>query len=183
MVAPGSIAVLFGANLTTQTQSAASLPLPTTLGGVSAKIAGKPAPLFFVSPSQLNLQVPSGLNAGTATIEVLSGTSTTPIATGTVTVTEAAPGVFTFSANGRGQAAALNADYSSNGSFDSLPGARPEAAGSFVTIFATGIGATSMTVPDGHAAPGSPLVTGVGAMTARRQSPSAASMRRCCLVD
>ncbi len=40
-VAPGSIGALFGADLSTQTQSASSLPLPLTLGGVSVKNRGQ----------------------------------------------------------------------------------------------------------------------------------------------
>lgn len=162
VVAPGSIGALFGVNLTAQTQSATTLPLPLTLGGISVRIAGKAAPLFFVSPSQINLQVPSSVSVGTATVEVFNAGGASVISTGTVTVAEAAPGIFTVGATGRGQAIALNADYSSNGTFE-LSGARPEAAGSYVSIFATGIGSTSSLIADGQAAPGSPVITGVGA--------------------
>ena len=163
VVAPGSIGALFGANLTTQIQVAAVLPLPQTMGGVTVKIGGRTAPLFFVSPTQVNLQVPSGVAAGTATIEVFSGSSTTPLTTGTVTVAEAAPGVFTINASGRGQTSALNSDYSLNSDFETLPGARPEAAGTFVAIYATGLGNTNPLVADGQAAPNGPLSVGVGA--------------------
>ncbi len=165
VVAPGSIGALFGASLSTQTQLASVLPLPAVLGGTSVKIAGKSAPLFFVSPSQINLQVPSGISAGAATVEVFSGTGATPIATGNVTVAEASPGIFTVGATGRGQAIALNSDFSINAGFDLFPGSRPEAAGNYVSIFATGIGGTSPAVADGQAAPGSPVATGVGATT------------------
>jgi hypothetical protein len=65
-VAPGSLAALFGSAMATQIASASTLPLPTTLGGVTVKMNGINAPLFFVSPNQINLQVPSGVNAGTA---------------------------------------------------------------------------------------------------------------------
>ena len=162
VVAPGSIGALFGANFTAQTQIAVDVPLPMTLGGVSVKIAGKAAPLFFVSPSQINLQVPGGVAAGTATVEVFSIAGTSPISTGTVTVADAAPGVFTVGATGRGQAIALNSDFSINASFDSLPGARPEVAGSYISIIATGIGNTSPLVADGQVAPDSPLAVGIG---------------------
>ncbi len=162
VVAPGSIGALFGANLTTQIQVAATLPLPQTMGGVTLKIGGRTAPLFFVSPTQVNLQIPSGVAAGSATIEVFSGTNTTPLATGTVTVTEAAPGVFTNNASGRGQLAALNSDYSRNADFDASSGARPEAAGSFVAIYATGLGNTNPLVADGQAAPNEPFAVGIG---------------------
>ncbi|MCW5981196.1 MAG: hypothetical protein KIT09_24145 [Bryobacteraceae bacterium] len=58
-VAIGSIVSVFGSNLATVTQSADSLPLPANLGGTSVTVNGVPAPLFFVSPNQINLQLPS----------------------------------------------------------------------------------------------------------------------------
>jgi hypothetical protein len=58
-VAEGSIVSVFGRNLATVTQSASTLPLPTTLGGTSVAVNGIPAPIFFVSPEQLNIQLPS----------------------------------------------------------------------------------------------------------------------------
>jgi uncharacterized protein (TIGR03437 family) len=167
VVAPGSIAALFGNGFTAQTGVAAGLPLPTNLAGVMVKIGGKPAPLFFVSPNQINLQVPSGLNAGTSTIEVFVNNTLTPAQTGAATLAEAAPGLFTLNASGRGQAAALNADFSLNADFERAPSARPELAGGVVTLFATGIGATNPPVADGHAAPATPVAldTGVPSVT------------------
>lgn len=103
-VAPGSIAAAFGPNLTNQPlEVATSLPLPTTLAGVTVKINGVAAPLFFASAGQVNLQAPSGVNPGTANLEVFNASSTTPVATGSVTVAEAAPGVFTLDQSGRNQ--------------------------------------------------------------------------------
>ncbi len=157
-IAPGSIAALFGSNLTTQqAEAATSLPLPTSLAGLSVKINGITAPLFYASASQVNLQVPSGVNVGTVTVEVFNGSSPTPIASGTASVVDAAPGIFTVDATGRNQAAVLNSDYSINADFDRFPGSRPEASGNFVIIYATGIGATNPQVADGQAAPSSPL--------------------------
>ncbi|MDX2032555.1 MAG: sulfatase-like hydrolase/transferase [Blastocatellia bacterium] len=165
VVAPGSIAALFGVGFTTETISAGGLPLPATLGGVTVKIGGRVAPLFFVSSSQINLQVPGGLGVGTASIEVFINNSVMPMRTGTVTIAEAAPGLFTIDATGRGQAAAVNADYSLNAEFERFPGARPELAGGVVTLFATGIGATQPPVADGYGAPASPVAVDTGVTT------------------
>lgn len=152
-VAPGSVAALFAANLTTQTpQAAPGLPLPTTLAGLSVKINGTLAPLFFASANQINLQVPNGVNPGAATVEVFASGASAPLTTGAATVAEAAPGVFTLEQSGLGQAVALNADYSINADFDRLPGARPAATGSFVVIYATGLGRTNPLVADGQPA-------------------------------
>lgn len=163
-VAPGSIGALFGNGLTTQgAQVATGLPLPTALAGLSVTINGLAAPLFFASANQVNLQVPSGVAAGTASIQVFRNGVTAPVATGTVTVAEAAPGIFTADLSGKGQAIALNSDFSRNADFNRYPGARPEATGNFVIIYATGVGNTNPLVPDGQAAPGNTLAQATGA--------------------
>ena len=63
------------------------------------------APLFYVSPTQVNAQIPAGTSLGTATLAALqSGTS---VAQGTVTIETVSPGLFTANANGAGIAAAV----------------------------------------------------------------------------
>ncbi len=154
-VAPGSIGALFSSDMTTLGgQAAVSIPLPTTLAGLSVKVAGITAYLFYAGPSQINLQIPGGVASGNATVEVFATGLATPVSTGSVTVAESAPGVFTFNQLGTFQAAALNSDSSINSDFDVFPGSHPEASGIYVSIFATGVGRTSPLVPDGQAAPG-----------------------------
>jgi uncharacterized protein (TIGR03437 family) len=164
-VAPGSIAALFGQGLSATTHAAESLPLPAALGNVSVNIGGRPAPLFFVSPQQINLQIPAQLNAGNAQVEVFINGASVAAFSGTADIVDAAPGLFTLSASGQGQAAALNADYSLNAEFELRPGARPALAGSVVVLFATGIGTTQPPVADGHAAPASSPAMDTGAPT------------------
>ncbi len=164
-VAPGSIASLFGVGFATQTLAASSIPLPANMAGVMVKIGGRVAPLFYVSPLQINLQVPATTAIGTAMIEVFVNQAETPTQTGTVTVVESAPGLFTSDATGRGQIAALNLDYSINADFERFPGARPELAGGIVMLFATGLGATNPIVADGQPAPLSPLAVDTGVPT------------------
>ena len=164
-VAPGSIAALFAADMTAQPDAHAStLPLPTTLAGLTVRVNGTLAPLFFASRNQVNIQVPGGVNPGTATVEVFNG-GATPVSTGTVTVVASAPGIFTVNNVGTEQAAALNSDYTLNSDFDRFPGSRPEASGNFVIIYATGLGRTTPLVADGQAAPGSPLALPSGTTT------------------
>ena len=164
-VAPGSIAALFGVALSTQTISASSVPLPKTLGGVTVKIGGIDAPLFFVSPNQINLQVPSGVSVGTANIQVFNSGIAAAVGDGTITVADASPGVFTLDLSGKNQAIAQNTDLSRNADFDKVPGARPEASGNVIVIYATGIGNTNPLVVDGQAAPGSPLAQATASTT------------------
>jgi len=164
-VAPGSIAALFGAGMATQTAIASTLPLPKTLGGVTVKIGGIDAPLFFVSPNQINLQVPGGVNPGNTAIQVFNTGNASAVGDGTAAVAESAPGIFTLDQSGKNQAIAQNSDLSRNADFDKLPGARPEASGNVVVIYATGIGNTNPLVNDGEAAPANPLAQASGATT------------------
>ncbi len=163
VVAPGSIGALFGSAMATQTVIASSVPLPKTLGGVTVKINGIDAPLFFVSPNQINLQVPGGVAVGNANIQVFNNGIAAAVGTGTANVAEAAPGILTTDLSGKNQAIALNSDLSPNSDFGKLPGAHPEASGNVVVIYATGIGNTNPSVADGTPAPGNPLAVATGA--------------------
>jgi uncharacterized protein (TIGR03437 family) len=146
---PGQILSAFGGgfpastNLTAQAQS---LPLPTQLGKVSVRVNGIPAPLFFVGVGggfgagafQINYQLPYETLPGMAFVEVLNNGML--ISSEFLSVGAAAPGVFTLSANGIGQAAAVNQDFSLNGDPHLHLNARPEARGRVILIFATGQG-------------------------------------------
>lgn len=107
-LAPESIVAAFGANLATATQ-AATLPLPTTLAGTTVKVKDsvgieRLAPLFYVSPLQVNYQIPAGTMAGATTITIVSGDGSSAL--GTVQIAALAPGLFAANQNGRGAAAA-----------------------------------------------------------------------------
>src|SRR5581483_6711100 len=56
-LAPDSIAAAFGVNLAVRTEAARETPLPLELAGTSVTVNGVPAPLFFVSPGQVNFAV------------------------------------------------------------------------------------------------------------------------------
>ncbi|NOT60222.1 MAG: DUF3500 domain-containing protein [Acidobacteria bacterium] len=108
-LAPESIGALFGTGMSSSTAAASTLPLPTTLGGATVQVvdsAGttRNGPLFYASPTQINFQVPAGTVAGTATINVILNSAT--VGTGTVTISNVTPGVFTYNANGQGVPAA-----------------------------------------------------------------------------
>lgn len=105
-----SIAVAFGENLASGTIAATSLPLPTTLGGVTVKVKDsadveRDAPLFFVSQGQINYMVPAGASLGPASVTVVKDGRV--IANGLVPVTASAPGVFTADSSGQGAPAAV----------------------------------------------------------------------------
>ena len=68
--APGMVLSVFGTNLASATQTAYALPLPLTMAGVSATVNGIAAPLYYVSPLQLNIQIPYETATGTALLAV-----------------------------------------------------------------------------------------------------------------
>ncbi|MCG3162016.1 MAG: hypothetical protein JMDDDDMK_03244 [Acidobacteria bacterium] len=117
-LAPDSIVAAFGANLAAETRVAASLPLPTELAGATVTIrdsqgATIKAPLFFVSPNQINYLMPAGLANGMATITVTNGNS---VAGESLTeISAVAPGLFSANASGAGAAAAVALRIRANG--------------------------------------------------------------------
>jgi uncharacterized protein (TIGR03437 family) len=135
VVSPGSIASLFGLNLGAAVAVGNATPLATILGGTQLLFNGVPAPLFFVSPNQINFQMPvetAGANAQ-ATV-IVNGVSSLTTA---VQVAPVLPGIFTSTGNGTGQGSVLNQDSSVNSAQN------PAAAGSAVMIYATGLGQTN----------------------------------------
>ncbi len=102
--APDQFVTLLGTGLSSQTAFAQTLPLPTTLGGVSATLTdssgGSAAiPLDYVSPDQINLIIPSGFATGAATLSLNTGSSTLST---TIQVDSVSPGIFTANASGAG---------------------------------------------------------------------------------
>ena len=122
-----SIVTAFGNDLATATEIANTLPLPTSLAGTTVLItdaAGREslAPLFFVSPSQANYQVPLGVEPGLATVKVVNSLGNTAIEkTQLLTI---APGLFTANANGQGVPAAAVLRIKADGSQTYEPAAR-----------------------------------------------------------
>lgn len=152
-VAAGSIISIFGSNLSNSTESAVTIPIPGSLGGATVMIGGHPAPLLFVSPVQINAQVPfevEGSNSPTLTVN-LNGSSSTPI---TLPLAPSAPGIFTVTQNGAGRGAILHA-----ASGAAVTADNPARPGELLEVFATGLGAVTPDIPTGSQALSSPLST------------------------
>src|SRR5262249_36474694 len=159
--APGAIATLFGTNLASGETRASGLPLLTTLGNTTVRLNNIAAPLFFVSPTQINFQIPWEL-AGTSSTLL---TVTSDIGGGNpggalVTLSPAAPGIFSLNSQGTGQGAILisnTATYAAPA--NSVPGssARPVNRGESITIYCSGLGAVSNPPASGAAAGANPV--------------------------
>jgi uncharacterized protein (TIGR03437 family) len=101
--APESIVSAYGANLAGGTISAATLPLPTSLDGNTVTVtdsaaAARQAPLFYVSPSQTNFEIPAGTATGTATVTFQNQNGTTQSAT--ISIGSVSPGIFELNGSG-----------------------------------------------------------------------------------
>ena len=154
-VAPGSMVAIFGTFPVTATASASGYPLPGALAGLSVKVNGIAAPLYYVSPNQMNVQLPPSIQPGTARMIVSAGgADSTPIG---FTVAAAAPGIF---ADGENHGAIRNQDGSINAT------SKPAAAGSIIVAFFTGIGPVDRDLAPGEAAPMDKLVYGTMPLTA-----------------
>jgi uncharacterized protein (TIGR03437 family) len=110
LVAPSSIASVYGKNLAHTTASAAGPTLPTQLGGISLRVRDvtdtvRLAPLFYVSPTQINFLVPDQTALGPVALTVDDGAPLVETANATP-VTQVAPGIFSANGQGRGPAAA-----------------------------------------------------------------------------
>jgi uncharacterized protein (TIGR03437 family) len=66
--APGMLLSVYGTALGDFAQSAGTIPLPQYLAGFEAQINGVTTPLYYVSPGQVNLQIPYETQTGSATL-------------------------------------------------------------------------------------------------------------------
>ena len=121
----------FGVRLATATQAANTATLPTSLAGTTVRVkdgagAERFAPLFFVSPTQVNYQIPVGTAAGAATVTITSGDGT--VSSGVALIKAVAPSLFTANGNGQGVAASVALRIKADGSRSYEPVAQFDAA-------------------------------------------------------
>ena len=152
-LAPGSVAALFGTNLTDNGSSClppacnptfrADKRLSATLAGSQVEVNGVPVPMFYASPIQLGIQIPRELSAGgTASVQVIvDGQSS---AASVVNIGGFSPGIFAGAITHADNTAVVTAN--------------PAVSGETVTIYATGLGQVSSPVPTGEL-PGGTVTT------------------------
>jgi len=153
---PGSLISIFGERLAEGLAQASTVPLPTELAGVSVSVNGTPIPLVFVSPGQINAQLPYDLPDGEAKVRVktVAGESVES----SIRVGGADPGIFV--AAGSRRAIALNQD----GRLNSVE--NPERPGAVITLFLTGLGRLDGVLTAGQAAPAEPLLRAAASSSA-----------------
>jgi uncharacterized protein (TIGR03437 family) len=137
-IAPGSVVSIFGRNFAIRPNSFSSLPLPMELSGLSVTANGVTAPLFYVSPGQINIQMPYEVSGQVE----LKTTTRNGSATGMVNVTPVAPSIL--------------AVVSGN---DLVSSSNPAIPGNYLTVYATGLGKPAGVCPTGQATSGAMAVT------------------------
>ncbi|MFN7998688.1 MAG: SBBP repeat-containing protein [Bryobacteraceae bacterium] len=98
-----AIVSAYGVNLATGTASASSLPLPTSLDGNTVTVTdsastARQAPLFYISPAQINFEIPAGTAAGAATVTIQNQNGTSQSAA--ISVSSVSPGIYQLNASG-----------------------------------------------------------------------------------
>ena len=148
-VTPGSLITIFGTALASKTAAADTIPLSTSLGGVTVQFVNgsttTPAPMLFANGSQINAQVPWELVPGSVNVVVTNnGVSSQPAS---VMVGPFSPGVF----SSNGLAIAENQDGTLAWAAGSVAGltTHPAKPGDVITIYATGLGAVDSSIKDG----------------------------------
>lgn len=157
-VAPGSWIEIYGTNLAGDTRSWGSADFngsnaPTALDFVSVTVGGQPAYVAYISPGQVNVQVPSNVSAGTQSLVVTTewGTSTTYNLTVGPT-----PGIFAPSILNVGGLQYAGALLANTGTWVLPTGAvsgltsQPASPGAIITLYGVGFGTTSPAVPAGQ---------------------------------
>jgi uncharacterized protein (TIGR03437 family) len=154
-IASGSWVSVFGTSLSASTRiwradEIVGGKLPTELDGVKVTINNKPAAVYYISPTQLNVQAPTDDALGSVAVQVTTaqGTSNTV----TAQMQAFAPALFNFDPENRKYAASQHADFSlvaKPGLFAgvSTRGARP---GEVILLYGTGFGPTQPAVPAGQ---------------------------------
>jgi uncharacterized protein (TIGR03437 family) len=151
VVAPGSIITIYGAKLAEAYEKGPDNPLAQTIGDVAVTVGSRILPLVFVSPEQINAQLPSDLPEGDYRLVVRPQEMAE--VTATFTVRRNAPGLFAETIDTKQFALATHAD-GSKVCMDS-----PAAKGETITLSGTGFGPyiAGGGLLDGFAAPSAPV--------------------------
>jgi uncharacterized protein (TIGR03437 family) len=141
-VAPGSIVDVFGNFYLTAMSVDTDLPLDTSLQSLSFEFGGgTPAPLYFASAGQANLQVPWEM-AGQPTATITATLNGTAGASQTVNLAPFAPAIFAMNSKGAGPGAIIDSSY------NLVDSSNPATAGTtIILIYCTGLGAVSANQP------------------------------------
>jgi uncharacterized protein (TIGR03437 family) len=152
-LAPGSVAALYPIASLNQFGSSpaasfdfSAFPMPIKLADLEVLVNGTPAPLYYVSPGQINFVVPMNApSSGSADVVVTQVSTGQIFGAGSLQMNSVAPGIFMGAQiqSGAYQAAVVNEDGSINSQNN------PAQRGHIISIYATGQGVVPGAPPDG----------------------------------
>lgn len=152
-IAPGEIVTLAGQELAASSQTASSGSLPRAMQGASVLIGGLAAPLFYVSPTQINFEVPVELPLGPAALVVQRGDQQSAVQN--LNIVAAQPGLFPATNDVRGTPLVVHA-----ADFSLVTEQNPAHPGEYLAAFFTGLGATIPAAISGEPATGPASLAG-----------------------
>jgi uncharacterized protein (TIGR03437 family) len=164
-LAPGTLVAIYGSNMATVATLPGATPLPTKVNGTTVLIGGIPAPLFFVSATQINAQIPFELDPSNEyqIIVNANGALSTPQP---LQLSPATPGLDDLP---DGTLVALHSATGAQVTADN-----PARSGEFIVMFLLGMGKTDNPVTTGDVSPtttlNKPLATPVLTL-AGKQAP------------
>ncbi len=151
-IAPGGLISVFGTQLSPVNMASSEMPLPTALANSCLSVNGEPLPVLFVSPTQINAQMPfQAIGDVTLILHTPGGTSDNF----NVVIEPNAPSVFLASVG-------PNTNVPTVVRYDNNQLVTPSnpihrKSNNALVIYLTGLGQTSPAVPTGQPAPVSPL--------------------------
>ncbi|MEZ5403133.1 MAG: hypothetical protein R2729_25865 [Bryobacteraceae bacterium] len=149
VVAPGSLISIFGANLAPYFEAGPTGPiLKQAIAGISVTVSNRILPLLFVSPDQINAQLPRDLAIGEHEMRIIRVGAET--ITGRFQVSPAAPGLFHKNVDEQAVLMAYHEDGSE------VSAQSPARKGETITFLGTGFGAYESAHPEGFALPAGP---------------------------
>ena len=162
-VAPGSLVAIYGTNFASAMAAADTIPLSSKLADVSVSFNGTAAPMVGIAPGltiggqkvdQINAIVPWGVTPGIAQVSVTRGGASSAIVN--VPIASTSPGIFYIATDSTGVNRPLVYNNSDNtfsypvGAFGTNLKTRPASIGKdIVILWCTGLGAVTVTPPDG----------------------------------
>ena len=150
-LAQGDIVAVFGSQFTYgDAQGATSLPLQTIMNGVQVLVNGTAAPIYYVSPGQINFEIPidaSTANGGGGTVQVVRNGQPGNLVY--VDINAQAPRFIVYDGG-------YGIMTTPQGALTGIPSS-PVKVGDTIVIYALGLGPTSPPVASGTASPSSPL--------------------------
>lgn len=153
--APGGLVSIFGSSLSPTNQATSEIPVPTALASSCLTVNGQPMPLIFVSPTQVNAQMPFQA-FGDVVMVVHTPGGVSP--NFNLTVQSNAPAVFMTGAAGPLTDVPTVVRQATN---LLVTDSNPIHLGDAITLYTTGLGAVSPVVPNGTPGPSNPLANAI----------------------